>query len=169
MALKKQQWNNILIFATVAMIVLFNVTHQRWLEQPSASRLQLVPEQSVILTLEYPAGSLALFGKGWRVSPADLMPAAEAGQLAQQWLGLTAEPVAEALREQVLNGLKAPDFVVRLTLAGESGPRVLLFKELNQRWFVGLGTHIGELSALTIRFVIPEPLRQLPVNSNLES
>ncbi|TAA46003.1 hypothetical protein [Corallincola spongiicola] len=164
MALTRRQWNNILIFACLAMILLFNVTHKRWLSGDANTRLELIPAEAIILTLDYPAGQLELIGQGWRVSPANLMPEQEAGRLVQQWLGLTALPLSEEEMPSASELLTEPDMVVRITLAGEAVPRVILLRQFKQRWFVRLGEQVGELSDLTIRFIAPMPLRQMRAN-----
>ncbi|GAA5216348.1 hypothetical protein ACFSJ3_12310 [Corallincola platygyrae] len=159
MALTKRQWNNVLIFASLSMILLFNVTHKRWLSSDEHERLELVPADATVLTLDLPAASLELIGKGWRVTPADVISPTEAEKLVQQWLGLSATPVLPEFEQAANAALSQPDLVIRVLLAGEQNPRTILLARTNQRWFVAMGDKRGELSDLTVRFILPEYMR----------
>lgn len=67
--LSKRGWNNVLIFASMFMIVLFNYSHQL-INKPSASgeRQPLLPIESILQSIDYSGIKFERIGSNWRIS-----------------------------------------------------------------------------------------------------
>lgn len=77
----------------------------------------ILPEQSMILTLEYPHFSVERLGTSWRVTPSEKLPSDSVPLLIQGWLQLTGEVSLETSEEQ--------GYRVTLWLAGQEHPTKL--------------------------------------------
>ncbi len=102
MRLSSRGWNNVLIFASLFMIVLFNTTHQKLIEGDSDTRrASLVAEQAIIQVIDYSGVKLERIGANWRVQSSLELPAVNAQELVSNWQGLmfevlTSEPELSA-------------------------------------------------------------------------
>ena len=91
MGLSKKGWNNVLIFACMGMIIMFNLMNDKLVDNAEGQVVPILPEQSMILTLEYPNYAIERLGTSWRVNPGDQLPTDEAAPLIQAWGELTGE------------------------------------------------------------------------------
>ena len=120
--LSRKGWNNLIIFAMLIMIFLFNGLHHRLGgdDEPVGPQ-PLLPEQSYILALEYPGMRIERIGTSWRL---------QAQQDVEQNTKLQAQlqPLIEAWQNMHAPlGAKvnsAPLLVATLSLAGEPQPWV---------------------------------------------
>jgi hypothetical protein len=117
MSLSKRGWNNVLIFACIGMIVIFNLMSEKLIENSEGDIVDIVPEQSMILTLEYPNVSVERLGTSWRVSPSDVLKPADVDRVINAWLALSGE-VSLATSDEV-------GYRVTLWLAGQENPMKL--------------------------------------------
>lgn len=111
-----------LIFACMAMIIIFNMMSDKLVDNAEGESAHVLAPQSMILTLEYPGGTIERLGRNWRVTRNNDVSSISAGaqqQLAQQlinhWLLLAGELKLIESDE--------PGYRVVVWLAGEQDPR----------------------------------------------
>lgn len=98
MRLTKRGWNNVLIFSTLFMILLFNTTHQKFVEGEGVAEKQpLIAAEAIIQVIDYSGIKFERIGSNWRVQSAlegelNIIPE----QLVQAWQSLTFEILAES-------------------------------------------------------------------------
>lgn len=69
--LGRTAWNNVIIFAMLLMIFLFNGLHHKILSSDESSQEQsIIPENSTVLLYQYPTVKIERIGTGWRASKA---------------------------------------------------------------------------------------------------
>ncbi|MCC2617509.1 hypothetical protein LJ739_14745 [Aestuariibacter halophilus] len=125
--LTQQAWNNLLIVAMLAMILLFNLTGPGWQNEESVDDrpVPLLPPQGVILSIESDGSKVQRIGKGWRKIPSDATPEPQLAAWVQRWT--EAQGVVSEKRPP-----GQPSIVV-VWLAGESQGRVFeLFHDAPQ-------------------------------------
>jgi uncharacterized protein YbdZ (MbtH family) len=112
--LTKTAWNNIIIFAMLLMILLFNTT-SNILNTPSdmPDEVSLLPQGSVLMTLQSNGVQLERIGTGWRVDSEDASIQAQIDPLLTHWTSSIMTPTERP------ESLPAGQVVV-LWLAGES-------------------------------------------------
>lgn len=66
--LSKRGWNNVLIFASMFMIVLFNYTHKMFSEGDKAGGqvMSLLPANTLVQTIDFNGIQFERLGTGWR-------------------------------------------------------------------------------------------------------
>ena len=117
MGLSRKGWNNVLIFACMGMIILFNLMNDKLVANAEGEVVSILPEQSMILTLEYPQFSIERLGTSWRVTPRESLGQDKVAPLIEGWLKLSGEVSIEASEEE--------GFRVTLWLAGQENPTKL--------------------------------------------
>jgi len=115
--LSRKGWNNVLIFACMGMIILFNLMNDKLVANAEGEVVSILPEQSMILTLEYPQFSIERLGTSWRVTPRESLGQDKVAPLIEGWLKLSGEVSIEASEEE--------GFRVTLWLAGQEHPTKL--------------------------------------------
>lgn len=127
MRLSKRGWNNVLIFASAFMILLFNGAHYKLLNRDSepldSSVFSVLPEQSVVLTLDMPGVSVQRYGKSWRSEPDSGLSETQMQQLVSAWQHLQGSELSQvemSIYQQELD--RAPDHVIVVWLAGSDKP-----------------------------------------------
>ena len=122
--LSRRAWNNVLIITTLIMIVIFNSTSNLINTEPDASTevISLIPEEAVILTMEFGAIKLERIGNGWRTQPASELPSDVLAQKVSNWRRATMK-----LTDPIV--LENP-FVVVVWLAGEQTGRVFQLEQV---------------------------------------
>lgn len=94
--LSKRAWNNVIIFAMLIMIVMFNMTNNILtgsVEQQS--EFGLLPDDAVLMTLEFGPDKIERIGKGWRSTRLQVAEA-ELEQIVLHWQNarmIVSEPV----------------------------------------------------------------------------
>lgn len=114
MSLSKRGWNNVLIFACLGMIIVFNLMSDKLIDNAEGDIVSILPEQSMILTLEYPNVSVERLGTSWRVTPTENIAPSRVNKIINAWLALTGELSIETSDEI--------GFRVTLWLAGQEHP-----------------------------------------------
>lgn len=84
------------------------------IENAEGDIVSILPEQSMILTLEYPNASVERLGTSWRVTPTDSIMAERVGSVVNAWLALTGELTLTTSDET--------GYRVTLWLAGQEHP-----------------------------------------------
>lgn len=135
--LSRRGWNNVLIFATLLLILLFNQSG-KFLSDPTApDAAHLLPTDIPVMKIEFGSHQLERVGQGWRLRPSSALSEAELAQIVQRWQ--TAEPLLLG------EGSLASGLVVVIWLAGEEQGRVF---GLQQRDDGVLVAHQGQLYQL---------------------
>jgi hypothetical protein len=162
--LTKRAWNNVLIFACLAMIIIFNTMTDKLVDNAEGESALILPPGSMILTLEYPDGTIERLGRNWLVT---LKNESELSS-DQQGQGRTQAQVQD-IAQQLIDRWLMLTAQVKLTTSDETGYRVVIWLAGEQQsrrfWIqpsVGLITDI--LSQTTWQLEL-EQISQL----NLES
>ncbi|NRA54405.1 MAG: hypothetical protein HRU23_09700 [Gammaproteobacteria bacterium] len=105
MRLTKRTWNNVLIFSCIAMILIFNTMSNKLVDNAEGESAPVLPAGSMILTVEYPSGTIERLGRNWLVTSSQASLSGEQGQQATQllidrWLGLTGDIMLVSSDEQ---------------------------------------------------------------------
>ena len=101
----------------MGMIILFNLMNDKLVANAEGEVVSILPEQSMILTLEYPQFSIERLGTSWRVTPRESLGQDKVAPLVEGWLKLSGEGSIEASEEE--------GFRVTLWLAGQEHPTKL--------------------------------------------
>jgi len=115
LSLSKRGWNNVLIFACLGMIIIFNLMGEKLIDNAQGDISTILPEQSMILTIEYPDFSIERLGRTWRVSPSEQLSGDEAVALLNHWLVLSGEVILSSDSDE-------QGFRVMVWLAGNEQP-----------------------------------------------
>ncbi|MDP2562541.1 hypothetical protein [Psychrobium sp. 1_MG-2023] len=113
--LSKRGWNNVLMFSCMAMIIIFNLMGDKLVDNAEGDIVPILPEQSMILTLEYPNYSIERLGRGWRVAPANHLTTELTEQVINTWLALQGEVT--------LTDSDEAGYRVKVWLAGSTEPQ----------------------------------------------
>lgn len=143
--LSRQAWNNVLIVTMIVMIFLFNSTNNILTGGGDAAEVEvsLLPQNSLILTLEFGVHKVERIGRGWRVNPPLSVSAEQLGELINNWTSATmvAEP----------GNAPAEPIVVVAWLAGESRGMVYQLAEEDGDVVVYVDNQRFRLSNLSIQ------------------
>ncbi len=153
MRLSRKAWNNVLIFGVLGFVLIVHGLNFGERERGHA-RLELIPTDALILTLDYPQLKLERIGAGWRSNRPNYSEA-QAHALQQQWLGLSLTPLQPNQRNDALKALRDPSAVVRILLAGQAEPVTVLFSIDDAGAYVASGDLIGRLDRTQLSFLFP--------------
>ena len=160
MRLSNRGWNNVLIFATLFMIILFNSTHQKFVEGDSDTEyLPLVPAQAIIQVIDYSGIKLERIGSNWRVQSAiEPLPEVDADALVTNWQSVTFQTLASR-PELSVSAYSLPVLVQALGLDSqliflihvepESG-LVYVHNKLSDAWWIGSSEQLPQLVPSTL-------------------
>jgi len=115
-ALTKRGWNNVLIFSCMGMILIFNLMGGKLIENAEGDITSVLPEQSMILTLENPDFSIERLGTNWRVTPSERLSTEAAQAIINKWLAMQGGIT-------LLPGSDEQGYRVMVWLAGDELPR----------------------------------------------
>ncbi len=121
MRLSKRGWNNVIIFAMLVMIILFNLSDIFKSEQASLEAVPLLPEHALVMSIEYADWKVERIGQSWRRSPGTT-DTNDLSALAASWQSamVQALPAEPTLTD-------ASPMVAVVWLAGEAQGRVYEF------------------------------------------
>ena len=122
--LSKRAWNNVLIFASLFMIVLFNFSNKLMLENANQAPLTLLPADAMIQRIEFGQQELQRIGRGWRLQPMR-GDEVDLNQLIQNWQQVILTPTERSM--------PANPYVITLWLAGEEKGRVVTLAPVKQQ------------------------------------
>ncbi|GAB3038944.1 hypothetical protein [Bowmanella dokdonensis] len=120
--LSRRGWNNVLIFATLLLILLFNQSGQFLDDAPPVQSGQLLPDGLPVMKMDFGGHQLERIGPGWRLRPSTNASAEQLSEVVNNWQQAIAEPLGP--------GKLADGLVAVIWLAGEEQGRVF---ELSQR------------------------------------
>ena len=149
MRLSKRAWNNVLIFACLGMIIIFNLMSGKLIDNAEGSVATILPEQSMILTLEYPNVSIERLGTSWRVNPSEIIQPADVKRIMNTWLTISGEISLATSDEE--------GYRVTLWLAGQEHPMKLWIQPesqlitdiLNQKTWMISPSQLNQLTVKT--------------------
>lgn len=160
--LSKKGWNNVLIFAMLIMIMVFNGLHKRIeFAQTEPEDVLILPENSLVLTLQVGNVAIERIGQSWRSNPVVDLSAEQLAKLMLDWKGQKAKWHQQDAEAKLMTEGKEPDFFVVASLAGKVDGAVYAFypqlesvwlhDQHQQRWL--------ELTKEQLELLIPQPLR----------
>jgi hypothetical protein len=141
--LSQRAWNNVIIFSMLLLILLFSSTSNFLTsnETDLDQTLLLVPENSLIMTLDFGSQKVERIGRGWRVVGGDteeLIDQTTLTKLIDNWR------LAEiSLSEQIFEG---DGLIVVLWLAGQDLARVYQFYQQDQMLMVRVDKKVYQLN-----------------------
>lgn len=84
--LSKRGWNNVLIFATLLLIILFHQSGEFFNQAPVSSQSQsLLPEDVPVMKIDFGTHRLERIGQGWRIRPGLEISESELALLVDNW------------------------------------------------------------------------------------
>ena len=149
--LSRKAWNNVIIFAMLLMIFLFNASNNFLTGSDNDQQSRgLLPEHSVLMTLQSNGRELQRIGTGWRVIP----PA----EIEQQKLQAVVTSWQTSIMTSIQNpNPKAEPIVVVAWLAGQD--KGLVFQLYQQQqdilvqhqggWFIINNSDLGQFTIST--------------------
>ncbi len=154
--LSKKGWNNVLIFSMLLMIMIFNGMHKKLGGGESTdTNVLLLPENSLVLTLNIGDIAIERIGQGWRAKPAIDMDMAQLTDLMARWKAYTAQWQMDDSEAKVMTKGKMPQFIVIASLAGKTDGAVYAFypqleevwihDQFAQRWLKAPASMMSEL------------------------
>jgi hypothetical protein len=163
--LSKKGWNNVLIFSMLLMIMIFNGMHRNLGGGESTdTNVLILPENSLVLTLNIGDIAIERIGQGWRANPAIDMIEAQLTDLMARWKAYTAQWQMDDNEAKVMTKGTMPQFIVIASLAGKTDGAVYAFypqleevwvhDQLAQRW---LKAPVSMMSELFPKALHPEP------------
>ncbi|MFT6086210.1 MAG: hypothetical protein ACJAWT_001161 [Glaciecola sp.] len=150
--LSQKAWNNVIIFAMLAMIFMLNINHFQ--SDDSDLPVPLIEEGGILLSLQIDQNVIERAGRTWRfssLSPQAKNRAAEgqAGKLAalvDNWQ----RALVKSQNEVTADSFQSPDVVVVLWLAGERNGLVLPIKTIQQQTYLILNNEVMLLDFPTV-------------------
>ncbi|MDF2179284.1 hypothetical protein P2G88_13570 [Aliiglaciecola sp. CAU 1673] len=149
--LSRKGWNNVLIFATLLMILLFNQSGRFLTDGEPATSHTLLPTDIPLMKLEFGAHQLERIGQGWRVRPASSLDEAQLMALVDHWQQALLIPMGEA---DLDTGI-----VVVAWLAGEAQGRIFRLVERDDSVWVAYDKKLFQIQNKTLDELVPEALR----------
>lgn len=149
--LSRKGWNNVLIFATLLMILLFNQSGRFLTEGDPSPALTLLPADVPLMKLEFGAYQVERIGQGWRERPPSSLTEAQLMELVDHWLRARLMPMAEG---QLDSGL-----VVVAWLAGEAQGRIFKLAQREQGVWLEYNQRLYLIENMQMAELVPEALR----------
>ncbi|WP_108652505.1 hypothetical protein [Dongshaea marina] len=128
--LTRKGWNNVLIFAVMAIILLFQLADRRIQRNaPAEQILSLLPKDAVILTWKGPDYSIERIGNSWRVQPALKISSLQISSRLDYWLH---QQWPKSPNQQ----FPEQGEVIRVWLAGHDQPLLLTLSRFQGDYYV---------------------------------
>lgn len=140
--LSQRGWNNVLIFSSLFMIILFNVTHQKLIANgETEAQTTLIEPNNIIQTIDYNGVKLERIGASWRVVSEINAESISAAHYAQAWRTIRVTPIKTVpqLNTVTINfpvsiyTTGSNDTIVFEILANSE--QVFIQNKLTQQWF----------------------------------
>ena len=134
--LSRRAWNNVLIFSMLIMIMLLNGMHKKFDSADPLAKVPLLPEHSLVLTLDFGKFAIERIGQSWRIKQSDAGEASKKlaavdGAVLTAFMATWSEHIVTLAESDeqaaVLVKGKMPDHYVVATLAGKSDGAVYAF------------------------------------------
>lgn len=154
--LSQKAWNNVLIFSMLGLIVIFN--WERLFPSDMPTRLPLLPENSVVLTLQIDQVVFERVGSTWRINSNReklAITSDDIQQLIDSWNKATMRLPKEKVETA---DLFPQDHVVSVFIAGQKNGLVFSFKQLEDTVYIIHDEHYFELDFPLLSQLIPSQL-----------
>ncbi|WP_102798541.1 hypothetical protein [Bowmanella denitrificans] len=145
--LSRQGWNNVLIFATLLLIILFNQSGKFLSDAPDSESNLLLPADIPVMKMEFGHHQLERIGQGWRLRPATDATEAQLQQLVNQWQSASMQALGPGRLESPI--------VVVVWLAGESQGRVYSIQQSADGLLVAQQGQLYQLPGADLSDFIP--------------
>lgn len=150
--LSQKAWNNVIIFAMLAMILVLNISSFK--SDDSDFPIPIIEEGGLLLSLQIDQYVIERAGQTWRLSSSS--PSANGQTSANESYALAAlvdnwqRALVKSQNEVTAEALQLPDVVVVLWLAGERNGLVLPIKTINQQTYLMLNNEVMLLDFPTV-------------------
>jgi hypothetical protein len=158
MRLTRKGWNNVIIFAAMAMILILNVSNDKlFADKEESSQQKLFPQGELILTLELNSAMIIeRVGTGWKITPESRLNAQGLSAMMLAWqdsIGMTLASAPVGISEQGM-------FQAKLSLSGRPQPyfidfypvadQLLAYLHESEQWLTFPKASYGQLFPHTI-------------------
>ena len=150
--LSQKAWNNVIIFAMLAMILVLNISSFK--SGDSDFPVPVIEEGGLLLRLQIDQYVIERAGQTWRLSSSSPLTNSQSSTeesyalaaLVDNWQRALVKPQHEVTAEV----LQSPDLVVVLWLAGERNGLVLPIKTINQQTYLMFNNEVMLLDFPTV-------------------
>ena len=150
--LSQKAWNNVIIFAMLAMILVLNISSFR--SDDSDFPVPVIEEGGLLLRVQIDQYVIERAGQTWRLSSSSPLTNSQSSTeesyalaaLVDNWQRALVKPQHEVTAEV----LQSPDLVVVLWLAGERNGLVLPIKTINQQTYLMFNNEVMLLDFPTV-------------------
>lgn len=150
--LSQKAWNNVIIFAMLAMILVLNISSFR--SDDSDFPVPIIEEGGLLLSLQIDQYVIERAGQTWRLSSSSLLANEQASEEQSDALAILVDNWQRALvkpqNEVTAEALQSPDTVVVLWLAGERNGLVLPVKTIDQQTYLMFNNEVMLLDFPTV-------------------
>jgi hypothetical protein len=150
--LSQKAWNNVIIFAMLAMIFMLNINHFQ--SDDTHLPVPLIEEGGILLSLQIDQNIIERAGRTWRFSSSSPEAKNSAGEGQAGKLAALVDNWQRALvksqNEVTADSLQSPDLVVVLWLAGERNGLVLPIKTIQQQTYLIFNNEVMLLDFPTV-------------------
>ena len=149
--LSQKAWNNVIIFAMLAMILMLNLSSFK--QNDSDLPQPIIEEGGILLSLQIDQDVIERAGQTWRFSASSPALASQAEVSAQQLAALVdnwQRALVKSQNDVTAEALQSPDHVVVLWLAGERNGRVLPVKTIEQQTYLMFNDEVMLLDFPTV-------------------
>jgi hypothetical protein len=150
--LSQKAWNNVIIFAMLAMILVLNIGSFK--SDDSDFPVPVIEDGGLLLSLQIDQYVIERAGQTWRLSSSSPLANEQTSEeqsdalaiLVDNWQRALVKPQYEVAAE----ALQSPDIVVVLWLAGERNGLVLPIKTINQQTYLMFNNEVMLLDFPTV-------------------
>lgn len=150
--LSQKAWNNVIIFAMLAMILILNISSFK--SDDSDFPVPIIEEGGLLLSLQIDQYVIERAGQTWRLSSSSPLANEQSLEERSDALAMLVDNWQRALvksqYEVTAEALQSPDVVVVLWLAGERNGLVLPIKTINQQTYLMFNNEVMLLDFPTV-------------------
>ncbi len=114
MRLTKKGWNNVLIFAVLGIVFVFNFSHKLKL-QPQVAQRTVVSNQQTIVEIKTPDFKLIRTGRSWSSEPSTGLSSQQLTHLVNNWQSI-------ALKSTTASPNSSSDYYISIYIAQQEQP-----------------------------------------------
>jgi len=150
--LSQKAWNNVIIFAMLAMILILNISSFK--SDDSDFPVPIIEDGGLLLGLQIDQYVIERAGQTWRLSSSSPIANEQSLEERSDALAMLVDNWQRALvksqYEVTAEALQSPDVVVVLWLAGERNGLVLPIKTINQQTYLMFNNEVMLLDFPTV-------------------
>lgn len=149
MNLSQRAWNNVIIFAMLLMVYLFSISNKFIVANDDDEKLRfLLPEHSIIMSIEFADVTLQRIGRSWRTEGSD------------NWLMENLQSIVYTWQHAVVSDneyvVQTHPYVVTMQLAGEEKQRVFLLSPYNEGVLINSDGKSAYLANSSLGDLVPQ-------------